>query len=126
MASILNTLICAVLATALWTCIGLAVAERLAPRPLALPMAATLGWAVHSAAVMPIFFVVGMSRTTVTAVIALSVIAAIAALRTRRPWPGDQPLPARATLWALAGAALLALTITAAVLPQISAEGVAL
>jgi hypothetical protein len=102
MASILNTLICAALATAIWTCVGLAVAERLVPRPLALAMAATLGWAVHSAAVMPIFFVIGMSRAAVTVVTAGSVIAAVAALRTRRPWFGDQPLPARAALWAVA------------------------
>jgi hypothetical protein len=124
MASILNTLICAGLAAALWTTIGLAVAIRVAPRALAMPMAAALGWAVHSAAALPIFLLVGMSRVTVAAVMAGAMLAAVVALGRARA--GERAITDRITVPALAGAALLALAVAAAVLPKVSDEGVAL
>jgi hypothetical protein len=126
MASILNTLFCAGLATVLWTCIGLAVAARVLPGPLALPLSPMLGWAVHSAAVLPVFFAVGLSRATVTAVTAVALIVALAAWRTRKPPSVQDPQPGRVPVWAFAGAALLALAVMAAILPKTSVDGVAL
>jgi hypothetical protein len=126
MASTLNALICAGLAIVLWTCIGLPVAIRVAPRSLALMIAPAIGWAVHSAIAFPIFCAIGMSRTAVSAVLAVSVVTAIAALRAQSQASSDSPLCTRASIAALVGAALLAFGVMAAILPKISADGAAL
>ena len=125
MASTLDALVCAVTAALLWTCLGLPIARRLVPGSLALPMAPALGWAVHSAAALPIFFLVGFSKATVLGVTGLSLVAALSALllQTERD-QGEHPI--RVPLWALAGAALLACGPAAAILPKMTGDGVAL
>ena len=73
MISIPNVIICAVLAVLFWTCIGLAVGQRIVPRSLALPLAPTLGWAVQNALALPLFFVLRFSQTNVGVAAALAV-----------------------------------------------------
>ena len=53
MASFFNSLICAAAALLIYAGLGLPLALRIAPRPLALMLAPALGWAVHSALALP-------------------------------------------------------------------------
>src|SRR5674476_485075 len=127
MALTINALLCAGLAVLLWTCVGLAFAARIAPRPLAFAIAPAIGWAVHSALALPLFHVLGMSRMTVTAVFAASIVAALVALWTGpRAAPNEPRAFTRTSILAFAAAAILALGVMAAILPKVSAEGVAL
>ncbi|HEX8828811.1 MAG TPA: hypothetical protein VF778_11910, partial [Xanthobacteraceae bacterium] len=71
MASSVNAALCALLATAFCTVLGFALSRHVLPRALALGTAPVLGWAVFSAATLPILTVVGFSAVTVTAVAAL-------------------------------------------------------
>ena len=61
MASLLNSLICAAAALLVYAGLGLPLALRVAPRPLALMLAPALGWAVHSALALPLLFLIGLS-----------------------------------------------------------------
>jgi hypothetical protein len=125
MASMLDALICAVAATLLWTCLGLPIARRLAPGPIALPIAPALGWAVHSAAALPVFFLIGFSQATVLGLTGLCLAAAIVALLLlRKPNHGEADIGV--PMWALAAAALLAFAPAAAILPKIAGDSVAL
>ena len=127
MASLPNVLICAGLALVLYACIGLPLATRFAPRPLAWMMAPGVGWAVHSAAALALFFIVGMTRPAVIAAFAVP-----AACSRRRHLaeltllPGQERVFTRPLVIALIGAALLACAVMAGVLPKFSSEGVSL
>ncbi|MDI1343519.1 MAG: hypothetical protein PSV22_05385 [Pseudolabrys sp.] len=125
MASLVNSLICAGAAIVIYACIGLPLALRVASRPLALMLAPALGWAIHSVVALPLFFAVGLSRPTAVSVFVVPLLGAIAALYKDRAWQGEAVF-ARIPALALAGAALLALVVMAAVLPKISSDGVAL
>jgi hypothetical protein len=125
MASLLNSLICAGTALLIYACLGLPLTWRVAPRPLALMLAPVLGWAVHSVVALPLFFAIGLSRPTVIAAFVVPLLPAIAALYKDRAWQGETML-VRIPALAFAGAALLALVAMAAVLPKVSADGVAL
>ena len=73
MASPVNAALCAMLATAFWSLLGYALTRHLLPRALAIGAAPVTGWAVHSAATLPIFFLIGFSPLAVVAVAALCV-----------------------------------------------------
>lgn len=130
MASSVNVLICAGAALLIYFVFGLALATRIAPRPLAAMLAPALGWAVHSVIALPLFFAFGMSRTAVIGIFAVPLVAAVAAIaRGRQVAVRPEPISRAAILIfaaAFAGAALLALAIMAAVLPKVSADGVTL
>src|SRR3954451_15493317 len=126
MASMLEALVCAVAATLLWTCLGLPIARRLTPGPLARPIAPALGWAVHSAAVLPAFFLIGFSQATVLGLTGLCLAAAITALLLQKPVPKQDETGVRAPVWAFVAAALLAFGPAAAILPKIAGDSVAL
>jgi hypothetical protein len=120
MASTLNAAIGAAVAVLFWTCLGLVVTRRLVPA-LALPTAPIIGWAVHSAVALPVFFVLPFSATHVVTVAGLTFLAAVAAsLATTRADAIASPVPA----WAYALAALLAMAPAAAVLPKIVGDAV--
>src|SRR5215216_7903563 len=108
MASMLDALVCALAAMLLWTCLGLPIARRLLPGPLALPLAPALGWAVHSAAALPVFLLVGFSKATVLGLTGLCLAGAITALFLQRQASEHGEARANVSAWALAGAALLA------------------
>ena len=65
MASPVSALLCALIASGFWTLLGYALARHLLPRVLALGAAAVIGWAAHSAAVLPVYFWIGLSPITV-------------------------------------------------------------
>src|SRR5271168_2823886 len=73
MASPLNAVLCALVATAFWTVLGYALARHVMPRAVALGAAPVLGWAAFSAATLPILTLIGFSLSTLVgiAVIAL-------------------------------------------------------
>ena len=126
MASVVNILICSGLAIFIYFCLGFPLAGRVAPRPLAIMLAPGLGWAAHSAAALPLFFVFGMSRITVFAMFVVPLVAAAATLRAGRLVPRGEGVLAWISVAALAVAALLALTVAAAIVPKVSPEGVSL
>jgi hypothetical protein len=125
MASSFNSLICAAAALLIYAGLGLPLALRIAPRPLALMLAPALGWAVHSALALPLFFLIGLSRPSVALVVAVPLLAALVVMAKDRVWRGE-PMLGRINALALAGVALLAFIVMAAVLPKITPDGVAL
>ncbi len=110
----------AAVALVFWTSLGLTITRRVVPA-LALPMAPIVGWAVHSAIALPIFFVFAFSAMHVAAVAGVMFLAAVAI------WLASARADAIATtvpLWAYALAALLALAPSAAILPKLSGDAV--
>jgi hypothetical protein len=122
MASPVNAALCALLAAVFWSLLGYAVCRRLMPRALAAGAAPVMGWAVHSAATLPLFALIGFSPAAVVAVAGLCMIAAAASLRraTEHSTERAPAIPARA----YAAAAVLALVPAVALLPKMSAAGV--
>lgn len=123
MASPLNAALCALLGCAFWSLLGYALGRRLLPRVLALGAAPVLGWAVHSAAVLPLFLLIGFSRLAIVGAAVLCVIAGALALRAR-PAASASPADATIPVWAFVAAAILALDPAAGILPKFSASGV--
>jgi len=124
MASTFNAALCAAGALLLWTSLGLAIARRLAPFPLALPLAPLIGWSVHSVTALPVFFYLPFTATTVAVVAAVALLASIAAERATRP-----PKPCDATripAWAYAAAAVLAMAPAVAIVPKYVGDAVIL
>ena len=71
MASPVNAVLCALIATAFWTFVGYAVTRHLLPRVLALGAAPVIGWAVFSAATLPILRLIGFSPLAVVGIAGL-------------------------------------------------------
>jgi hypothetical protein len=119
MASTTNVILGTAAALLVWTSIGLAVARAvLSERALVWPVAPALGWAVHSAATLPLFILIGFTRATV-AIVALLSLAASAYALWRQPSQferdkGGTTVP----YWAWIGALVLALGPTSAILPK--------
>jgi hypothetical protein len=120
MASTLYAAIGAAVALLFWTSLGLTIARRAVPA-LALPMAPVVGWAVHSAIAVPIFFVLPFSAMFVAAVAGVTLLAAVAICLTSAR--ADE-IANRVPPWAYAMAALLALAPTAAILPKVSGDAI--
>ena len=125
MASPINAVLCALVGTAFWTALGYAIARHLLPRALALGAAPVLGWAIFSAATLPILDLIGFSPLAVIGLgifglvlagIALSRPSAISAQRSE---PKSWLLAAAAI-----AAAILALAPAFALLPKYSEAGV--
>ncbi len=120
MAQALNVCLGAAVAVLFWTCLGLPVARRLMPPPLALASAPALGWAAHSVVALPVLSFVGFSTATVLSFSAVSIAVALLALRgTGRSEGGGLPV------WLYLAAAIVALAPAAAILPKVDADGVA-
>jgi hypothetical protein len=123
MASPLSAALCALIGTAFWTVLGYAIARQLLPRVLALGAAPVIGWAVFSAATLPVLTLVGFSPRAVAGVAALCLVIAGASLLLR-PTPASSGSEFRIEpLW-FAVAGLLALAPAVALLPKYSAHGV--
>src|SRR5215469_14603998 len=104
MASLVNAVLCAVVATAFWPLIGYALARHMLPRVLALGAAPVLGWAVHSAATLPLFFLIGFSPAAV-ATIALICAAASGGSLFWRPIKHEESGALTVPTWTYAAAA---------------------
>jgi hypothetical protein len=123
MASSVQAVLCALLGAALWTALGYAISRRLLPRSLAAGAAPVVGWAIFSAASLPILTLIGFTASTVIAVGAPALLGSAVRLVLRRDKPDSTPaIP----LWTYAAGAALALGPAAAIVPKISADGVRL
>ena len=80
MAQLGNTLLCAVVMTALWTAIGLPVAARAFDRGYAWLLAPALGWAASSVVALPLFEMTGMGRAAVLLTAGLGAACALVAI----------------------------------------------
>ena len=118
MASPVNAALCALLATAFWSFLGYALTRHLLPRALAIGAAPVVGWAVHSAATLPIFFLIGFSPLTVVAIAALCVAVSVATLKLAAK--ADAEAAPAIPWWAFAAAAVLALAPAVAILPKLA------
>ncbi len=126
MPTTLHVIFGAAVATLVWTCIGAAIARRLRLGPaLIWPAAPALGWAVHSAAVLPILRLVGFSPASVLALALLALAMALATLWTRSAPDSIEPA-VRLPTWVYLGAALVALAPATAIMPKLTAAGVVL
>jgi len=122
MPSLVNAAVCAVVAVAFWSLLGYSIARHLVPRALAVGAAPVVGWAVHSAAALPVFFLIGFSPSAVAAVGVLCIFASGVSLRLPAPrGAGQEPT---APAWSYAAAAILALAPAAAILPKSSGDAV--
>jgi hypothetical protein len=127
MASAINAGLCALVAATFYSVLGFAIARHLLPRVLALGAAPVIGWAVFSAASLPILSLIGFSTLTMIGLAALGLglagivlwrpSAAPGAPTDLKPWR-----PAAATI----AAAILALAPVLALLPKYSERGVRL
>jgi hypothetical protein len=124
MATIQNTLVCAALGLVIWGCCGFAIGRRLLPRSMAMPFAPLLGWASHSAVALPLFFLIGMTRTMVATTMLLSVVAALVCL-LRYPAGNDaaEADSVRVPPLAMLGGCLLACAIAMAIIPTVTSGG---
>ena len=129
MASPFHAALCALLAAAFWTVLGIALGRRLLPRALGRGAAPVIGWAVHSAVLLPIYAWIGpwigFSPIAVLGAGALCVLASGLALAGRAPQREAEDaltIPA----WAFAAAAVLALAPAVAILPKFSGDAVQL
>jgi hypothetical protein len=123
MASSVNAALCALLATAFCTVLGYALTRQVLPRALALGAAPILGWAVFSAATLPILTAIGFSAVEVAAVAAVCLVVAAASLLLQ-PRPAETAPDIAIKPYCFAAAGLVALVPAAAILPKFSADGV--
>ena len=121
MASPINAVLCALVGAAFWSVLGYAIARHLLPRVLALGAAPVIGWAVFSAAALPILSLIGFSTLTVVGLTALGLGLAGSGLRRLPAAPGS---PTDLKPWwlgmAAIAAAMLALIPAIALLPKAS------
>jgi hypothetical protein len=120
MASPVNAALCALLATAFWSFLGYALTRHLLPRALAIGAAPVTGWAVHSAATLPIFLLIGFSPLAVVAVAALCAAVSVATLKLAAD--GDADAAPAIPWWAFVAAAALALGPAVAILAKMSGD----
>jgi hypothetical protein len=122
MASPVNAALCALLATAFWSFLGYALTRHLLPRALAIGAAPVTGWAVHSAATLPLFFLIRFSPLAVVVLAALCVAVSGATLKLAAQ--SDAEAAPAIPWWAFAAAAVLALVPAVAILPKLAPDAV--
>jgi len=125
MASPLNAALCALLAAAFWTVLGTALGRHLLPRAPARGAAPVIGWAAHSAVMLPIYPWIGFSPIAVIGAGAFCMLASGLALSVRAPQSRAEEA-ADIPPWAFAAAAVLALAPAVAILPKFSGDAVQL
>src|SRR5260370_14429534 len=123
MASPLNAVLCALIGTAFWTVLGYAIARHLLPRVLAIGAAPVVGWAVFSAATLPILTLLGFSTRTVVGLAALCLAIAGGWLLRRPPRRALKPEMSVKPWW-FAAAGVIALAPALSLLPKSSALGI--
>jgi hypothetical protein len=124
MASPINAVACALIGAAFWSALGYAIARHVLPRVLAFGAAPVLGWAVFSAASLPILSLIGFSPAAVIGLAALGL--GLAGIGLRRPTASGpvRDLKAWAVAAAMLAAAILALAPALALVPKYSQRGV--
>ncbi len=126
MASPVHAALCALIATAFWSWLGYALGRHLLPRVLALGSAPVIGWAVHSAVMLPLCEWTGFSPGVVIGAGVLFAAAAGLSFRLRAPAgaPDSGPAISGWIFAALALALVLALVPAVAILPKFSGGAV--
>ena len=125
MASAINAGLCALVAAVFYSALGYAIARHLLPRILVLGAAPVMGWAVFSAASLPILRLIGFAPLTVIGLAALSLL--FAGLFLRRPSLSSAPPIGGNPRWLAAvavAASILAIAPAIALLPKYSESGV--
>jgi len=125
MASTGHVVYAAIVALLFWTAFGAVVLRRLVTSQLVLPFAPIVGWAVHNAVAIPIFFVVPLKSTSAIAVALLLFAVAVGANRRVDRADVDSHGP-RVPIVAFVLAALLACACAAAILPKLVGDAVVL
>ncbi len=125
MATIFGAALCAAVATLFWTALGFVVTRRLVPGRLALPFAPAVGFAVHSALALPVFFFVPFTPAAIAAVAVVVLATAVVASSRIIPPPAEKPVVCFPG-WSYGLAALLALVPAAAGLPKYMGDAVLL
>ena len=123
MASPVNALVCALIATAFWSLLGYALGSRLVPRVVAIGAAPVIGWSAHSAATLPIYLLFEFSPFVVAGIGAVCVLIAGFSVSQPRSAGGIEPAQTIPVL-AFACAAVVALLPAATILPKSSAGAV--
>jgi hypothetical protein len=123
MASPINAVLCALVGAAFWSALGYAIARHLLPRVLALGAAPVIGWAVFSAASLPILSLIGFSTLAVIGLAALGLV--LAGIGSRRPLAASgSPTDPKWLAAAAIAAAILAFAPALALIPKYSEGGV--
>lgn len=125
MPSTIHVAICAVAALANWGIVGFALSRRLAPSPLALPVAPALGWAFHSALTLPLYRFLGFTEWTVS-ITSLLILGAACLLLLSPGSDEEHDSGIRVPFWAYGLAAGLAVVPAIALFPKFSGEAVML
>ena len=84
MASSVNAVLCALLAAAFWTVLGYSIARHILPRGLAAGAGPVIGWAVFSAATLPILTPIGFTTSAVIVAGVLGLLGSFCLLAMRR------------------------------------------
>ena len=109
----------------LWTLLGLPIALRLVAARYAFLLAPAFGWSLSAVCALPLFSVIGLSRLSVVGIATLvAIIALTLVIKNRRSYPILSL--SIVTSVALAGAALLAVIPTLAIVPKEIGGGVSL
>jgi hypothetical protein len=111
----------AVVALLFWTVLGLSISRRILPRALALPLAPSLGWAIHSAATLASFLLFGFSAAAAAGIAIVAGVASFASLFQKIDGPDPE---GTVPTWAYVAATILALAPAAAVAPEHLGESV--
>src|SRR5690242_12826466 len=124
MASPINAVLAAFVAAAFCSLFGYGIARQLLPRVLALGTAPVLGWALFSAASLPVLTLIGFSSPAV--IFLATLVWVLARLRWRLAPIASEPAIAEPWLLAFAtiAAAILALAPAMALIPKHSLTGV--
>jgi hypothetical protein len=125
MASPVHAALCALLAAAFYSALGHSIARHILPRPLAGGTAPVIGWAVFSAATLPLLTITGFNAVMLTTVGMLFLVGSACLVVMRRGQGSDVAAPALPQ-WSYAAAGFLALGPAAALLPKHTAAGVQL
>lgn len=123
MASTLNVVVGALVAAAIWTCLGLPLARRIAPPPLSGMLAPVLGWAVSSAVALPVLTAVGLSSLTVRSLVAAGLAGSLIAL-WRTPALAHREGDGFTLSLSWIGAAILAIAPAVSILPKYAGDSV--
>jgi hypothetical protein len=125
MPSTIHVAICAVAALAYWGMVGFVLSRRLAPAPLALPLAPALGWAFHSALTLPLYRFLGFTEWTVSTV-SLLILGGACLLLLSPGSDEESDSGIRVPFWAYGLAVVLAAAPAIALFPKYSGAAVML
>ncbi|HEY8440823.1 MAG TPA: hypothetical protein VIK79_05150, partial [Xanthobacteraceae bacterium] len=123
MPSLVHVFVGALAVAVYCTAVGLAFARQIIGGRLAWAIAPALGWALQSAAALPVFLLMGFSVASVALACAVMLLASLLLLNARAP---KQESDAHVPVWAYAAAAIIALGPAALLIPKTTPEGIAL